>query len=51
MLESIAEIRWDLPPSVLPRNEAARARRGRRITRWVLRAEPLFDLLLPSRRQ
>jgi hypothetical protein len=51
VLESIAEIRCELPAPVLPRGEEGRARGGRRITQWVLRAEPLFDLLLPSRRQ
>jgi hypothetical protein len=49
MLERIARIRWDDPVPELPASEWKSARRGRRLTRWVLRAEPLFDVLLPPR--
>jgi hypothetical protein len=49
LLAPIAGIDWGQPaPTLLPEEER-RARRGRRITQWLLRAEPLFDLLLPSR--
>jgi hypothetical protein len=51
MLEPIADLRWDEPASGLPPGEERRARWGRSLTRWVLRAEPLFDLFVPSRRR
>ena len=50
MLQSIADLRWDEPAPRLPPEEERRARRNRRLTQWVFRAEPLFDVLLPSRR-
>jgi hypothetical protein len=50
MLGPIAEIDWDRHAPTLPPEEERRARRGRRITQWLLRAEPLFDLSLPSKR-
>jgi hypothetical protein len=50
MLGPIAEIDWDRPAPALSPEEERRARRGRRITQWLFRAEPLFDLLLPSKR-
>jgi hypothetical protein len=49
MLERIGQIDWDDPVPDLPPSEERRARRSRRLTRWVLRAEPLFDLVLPPR--
>jgi hypothetical protein len=49
MLERIASVRWDEPAPSLPPEEERRARRSRWLTRWVFRAEPLFDLLLPAR--
>jgi hypothetical protein len=50
MLEPIRALRWDEPAPKLPPKEERQARRSRRLTRWVLRAEPLFDLFFPSRR-
>jgi hypothetical protein len=49
MLSRIADLRWDEPPPRLPPGEERRARRSRSLTRWVLRAEPIFDLLIPPR--
>jgi hypothetical protein len=49
MLPRIADLRWDEPPPRLPAGEERRAQRTRSLTQWVLRAEPVFDLLLPSR--
>jgi hypothetical protein len=49
MLPRIADLRWDEPPPRLPAGEERRAQRSRSLTQWVLRAEPVFDLLLPSR--
>jgi hypothetical protein len=49
MLTRIAEIDWSRPVPALPPEEERRARRGRRITQWLFRAEPLIDLLIPSR--
>lgn len=49
MLHRIAAIDWSGPAPELPPHEARRARRGRRLARWLLRAEPIFDLLLPPR--
>jgi hypothetical protein len=49
MLQRIAEIPWDAPPPRLSAGEERRARRTRSLTQWVLRTEPVFDLLLPSR--
>jgi hypothetical protein len=49
MLTRIAEIDWGQPAPALPPEEERRARRGRRITQWLFRAEPLIDLLIPSR--
>jgi len=51
MLAPIADIAWDQPLPTLPPKEERSARRNRRITQWLFRAEPLFDLLLPSRRR
>jgi hypothetical protein len=48
MLAPIAEIGWNQPAPPLPPKEERSARRNRRITQWLFRAEPLFDLLLPS---
>jgi hypothetical protein len=50
MLDSIATLQWDEAAPGLPPKEERQARRNRRLTQWVFRAEPLFDLLLPSRR-
>jgi hypothetical protein len=50
LLQRIAEIPWDAAPPRLSAAEARRARMARSLTRWVLRAERVFDLLLPSRR-
>jgi hypothetical protein len=50
MLQAIADLRWDEPAPGLSPKEARRARRGRWLTQWVLRAEPFFDVLVPSRR-
>jgi hypothetical protein len=49
MLAPIAEIDWSQPAPLLPPDEERRARRGRRLTQWLFRAEPLIDLLVPSR--
>jgi hypothetical protein len=49
MLQSIAGLRWDESASDLPPEEARAARRNRRLTQWVFRAEPLFDLLVRPR--
>ena len=49
MLQRIAEIPWDAPPPRLSPTEVRRARRARSLTQWVLRAEPVFDLLLPAK--
>ena len=49
MLTRIEEIDWSQPAPPLPPEEERRARRGRRITQWLFRAEPLIDLLIPSR--
>jgi hypothetical protein len=51
LLAPIAEIDWRQPAPVLPPEQERRARMERRIKRWLLRAEPLVDLLLPSRRR
>jgi hypothetical protein len=50
LLAPIAEIDWEQPAPALPPEEERRARRGRRNTQWLFRAEPLFDLFVPSRR-
>lgn len=50
LLAPIAEIDWDEPAPALPPEEERKARRGRRLAQWLFRAEPLFDLLVPSRR-
>jgi len=50
LLTPIAEIDWAEPAPTLPSDEERKARRGRRYTQWLFRAEPLFDLLLRSRR-
>jgi len=49
MLARIAEIDWSRPVPTLPPEEERRARRARRLTQWLFRAEPLIDLLVPSR--
>jgi hypothetical protein len=49
MLTRFAEIDWSRPVPALPPGEERRARRGRRITQWLFRAEPLIDLMIPSR--
>jgi hypothetical protein len=46
MLHSIAGMSWDEPPPALPPEEQRSARRNRRLTQWVFRAEPLLDLLI-----
>ena len=51
LLAPIAEIDWEQPAPALPPEEERKARRGRRYAQWLFRAEPLFDLLLPSRRR
>jgi hypothetical protein len=51
MLQRIAGIRWDDPPSALLPRDERRARRRRLLTQWVLRAEPIFDLLIPAGRR
>jgi hypothetical protein len=51
MLPSIANLDWEEPAPGLPPQEERVARRNRWLTRWVLRAEPLFDVVLPSRRR
>jgi hypothetical protein len=51
LLAPIAEIDWEQPTPRLPSEEEGRARKERRRTQWALRAEPLFDLLVPSRRR
>jgi hypothetical protein len=51
LLASIAELDWKEPAPPLPPEEERKARRGRRLTRWLFRAEPLVDLLVPSRRR
>ena len=50
LLAPIAEIDWEQPVPEFRPEEKRSARRARRITQWLFRAEPLFDLLLPSRR-
>lgn len=47
MLERIAELDWAQPAPPLPRREERSARRSRWLTRQVLRAEPLLDLVAP----
>jgi hypothetical protein len=49
LLAPIAEIDWEQPAPELPVDEERSARRGRRITQWLLRAEPLFDLFVRPR--
>jgi len=51
MLARIAEIDWSRPAPTLPPAAERRARRTRRLTQWLFRAEPLIDLLLPPRRR
>jgi hypothetical protein len=51
MLQSIEDLRWDEPEPRLPPGDERRARWTRRLIQGVFRAEPLFDLLLPPRRQ
>lgn len=48
MLPAIAALDWAQPPPALEPREERRARRTRRLTQWLLRAEPLFDLLMPA---
>jgi hypothetical protein len=50
MLPSIQKLSWDGSVQGLPPGEERRARRSRWLTQWILRAEPLFDLIVPSRR-
>ena len=49
LLGPIADLRWERAAQELPRREERSARRSRRLTRWLLRAEPVFDVVLPSR--
>ncbi len=49
LLAPIAEIDWEQPAPELPVDEERSARRARRITQWLFRAEPLFDLFVPPR--
>ena len=49
LLAPIAEIDWEEPAPALPPKEERSARRNRRITQWLLRAEPLFDLFVRPR--
>ncbi len=50
MLERIDAVDWNGVAPQLTAAEARRARRGRRIVRAILRSEPIWDLVLPSRR-
>jgi hypothetical protein len=49
MLPAIAGLRWDDPAASPRPSEERRARLNRRLTQWVFRAEPLLDVLIPSR--
>ena len=49
-LPRLAALDWDAAAPELPAAEWRAAQRGRALTRAVLRAEPLFDLLVPARR-
>ena len=49
MLERLAAFDWNRPSTDVPDSAHQRARRWRTVFRTVLRAEPLFDLLYPSR--
>ena len=51
LLAPIAEIDWEQPVPELSAEERRSARRVRRLTQWLFRAEPLIDLLLPPRRR
>jgi hypothetical protein len=51
MLASIADLDWEEPVPPVPPQEERQARWNRLVTRWLLRAEPLFDVGLPSRRR
>ena len=51
LLAPIAEIDWEQPVPEFHAEERRRARRVRRITQWLFRAEPLIDLLLPPGRR
>jgi hypothetical protein len=51
MLESLAALDWGRAPDPLDPRALRAAARARRQLQWLLRAEPVFDQVLPSRRR
>ena len=48
-LQKLRALDWSRAPAALTPANARRMRRQRRIARWVLRSEPLLDLVYPAR--